>query len=98
MRDIICQAIQTRCLLQFSYEGATRVVEPHMLAYNSANHLALSAWWIRGYSESGASTRWREYLLSEMRLASVLQEQFSGSRPGYNRTGGKSFHNVICAL
>lgn len=98
MRDIICQAIQTRCLLQFNYEGATRVVEPHMLAYNSANHLALSAWWIRGYSESRASTRWREYLLSEMRLASVLQESFSGTRPGYNRTGGKSFHNVICAL
>jgi hypothetical protein len=75
-----------------------RIVEPHMVAYNSANHLILSAWLVDGISESQSSPPWREYLLSAMDSLSVLDEQFSGSRPGYKPDGGKMFHSVQCAL
>jgi len=38
-RDAICQAIRERRLLQFYYDGGTRVVEPHQLAYNERENV-----------------------------------------------------------
>ena len=64
----ICQAIRETRLLQFYYDGGTMVVEPHQLAYNTKDNLALSAYWIRGYSESGdaiSSERMKELLLAK---------------------------------
>ncbi len=98
-RDAICQAIRERRLLQFYYDGGTRVVEPHQLAYNERENVALSAYWVRGYSEShDTSNRWREYLADEMSSVAVLDEQFHGPRPGYKRTPNKEFHSAICEL
>jgi len=97
----LCQAIQNMNLVSFYYNDQSpgyRTVEPHMVAYNSADALALSAWYLRGASESHDGEGWREYLLSEMRSVTVLQEQFQGPRRGYKRSGGKMFHNVRCAL
>jgi hypothetical protein len=100
--DIICTAIRNRHLVQFYYTGdktpGIRVVEPHMVAYNKANHLALSAWYLGGASESQQGEWWREYLISEMTQVTELLQGFPGPRPGYKPSGGKSFHNVQCAL
>ncbi len=38
-RDAICQAIRERRLLQFYYDGGTRVVDPHQLAYNERENV-----------------------------------------------------------
>lgn len=98
-QDTICQAIGERLLLQFYYDGGTRVVEPHQLAYNENNNLALSAYWIRGYSESSdVSTRWREYLVAEMSAVAVLSEHFEGPRRGYKRTPNAKYHSAVCEL
>ena len=95
----ICQAIRETRLLQFYYDGGTRVVEPHQLAYNQRDNLALSAYWVRGYSESGdVSNRWREYLVDEMSAIVVLDEHFSGPRPGYSRAPNKKYHSAVCEL
>ena len=98
---IICAAIGERKLFQFYYGGdaapGIRVVEPHMVAYNRRENLVLSAWYLSGATESGGQG-WREYLLSEMTSVSVLATQFGGPRPGYKPDGGKTFHNVQCAL
>jgi hypothetical protein len=99
--DVICEAIKQRLLIQFYYTGdkvaGTPVVEPHMVAYNRRDHLALSAWFLGGATESGG-VGWREYLLQEMSDIVMLNEQFGGPRPGYRSDGGKTFHNVQCAL
>jgi hypothetical protein len=42
-QQTLCQAIRTRNVVQFFYDGGLRVVEPHMVAYNQAGHLSLSA-------------------------------------------------------
>jgi predicted DNA-binding transcriptional regulator YafY len=97
MNTTICQAIKEKRLIQFYYDGGTRVVEPHMVAENEAGHYSLSAWFVRGYSSSGGQG-WREYLLSGISSLAVLDEVFSGPRPGYNPSGGKKFPNVICRL
>ena len=38
MNILICDAIRTRSLLRFVYDGYERVVEPHLYAINSADH------------------------------------------------------------
>ena len=99
---ILCGAIQGRNLVQFYYAGddapGTRLVEPHMVAYTTANNLVLSAWFLGGASESQEGQWWREYLLSEMSSVVMLSQKFAGPRPGYNPTGGKKLHNIQCAL
>jgi predicted DNA-binding transcriptional regulator YafY len=97
-QDIICQAIGEKRLIQFYYRGGNRIVEPHMVAYNSANHAALSGWFLSGYSESREGQGWREYLLDEISSVLILDETFSEPRPGYKPDGGKSFHSIICSL
>lgn len=99
--NTICTAIQSHNVIQFFYcldaVPGMRVVEPHMVAYNRKNNLALSAWFLGGATESGGQG-WREYLLSGISSVSVLPTQFGGPRPGYKPDGGKTFHNVQCAL
>jgi hypothetical protein len=98
----ICEAIRSRNLIQFFYsEGAApgdRVVEPHMVAYNKKNVLALSAWYLSGTSGSQEGPGWREYLLESISNVVILPETFSAPRPTYNPTGGVVFHDVQCAL
>jgi hypothetical protein len=98
----LCGAINSRNLVQFHYTGetipGTRVVEPHMVAYNRKNHLALSGWLVGGVSGSQEDDGWREYLLTEISSLVVLPERFVGPRPGYKPGGGKAFHSVQCEL
>jgi WYL domain len=100
--EIICSAIQSLRVIQFYYAGDTnpglRRVEPHMVAYTSADNLVLSAWFLGGVTGSNAPTNWREYLLSQMSQVMMTAETFAGSRPGYNPSGGKKFHNIQCSL
>jgi hypothetical protein len=102
MPAAICQAIQGRNLIQFYYAGdkvpGMRVVEPHMVAYNEAENLSLSAWYLSGASESQRGPGWREYLLESISQLTVLQRTFAQARPGYKPDGGKKFHNVQCAV
>jgi hypothetical protein len=94
--ELICKAIANRQLLQFWYQGHTRVVEPHMLAQNEQDHYALSAWFLR--SSVGLNPGWREYLLIDMRDIALLDETFSGPRPGYKPSGGEVFRRIVRRL
>ena len=101
-QEIICAAIRSKSIVRFHYSGdkapGTRVVEPHMIAYNAENLLVLSGWFLGGVSESREGGGWREYLLSSISSLAVLPENFAGPRPRYNPNGGKIFHNVQCRL
>jgi len=97
----LCSAISSMHLVRFYYEDQApgfRVVEPHMVAYNRRNNLALSAWFLGGESASQEGQGWREYLIDNISSLSVLQENFAQPRPGYKRDGGKTFHSVQCAV
>jgi predicted DNA-binding transcriptional regulator YafY len=102
MNSEICKAIKSKNKIRFYYdlddEPGYRTVEPHMIAYNTANHVALSSWYLHGASESKQGPGWREYLLSGISSVTILEETFSGPRQGYNPNGGKKYHNVQCAL
>ena len=94
-------AIRSRQLVRFYYNGDIAsgyyTVEPHLIAYNEANHLALGAWCVSGAGASHEDQGWHEYLLSEMSLVTVLPVYFFGSAQGYQSDRGKSLHNLQCA-
>jgi predicted DNA-binding transcriptional regulator YafY len=101
MLNALCGAIQSQRLVRFYYDDPApgfRLVEPHMVAYNKKDNLALSAWFLGGESASQEGQGWREYLLERISQLVVLEGQFPGPRPGYKPDGGKTFHNVQCAL
>jgi microsomal dipeptidase-like Zn-dependent dipeptidase len=55
MDSILCEAIRSRRLVEFLYEGGLRVVEPHMIAQNELGHSILSGWFVAGFSLHGTS-------------------------------------------
>jgi predicted DNA-binding transcriptional regulator YafY len=97
VQEIICRAIAARRVISFSYKDRERTVEPYLLAYNKAGNLAVSAWFLTGSSDTG-DEGWRAYLLDEISDVTVTERTFDGRRPGYRRDGGKSFHDVQCAV
>ncbi len=84
MKELLCNAIAKRNLLSFTYDGFSRVVEPHLCGQNGAGHDILTAWLVGGYSKSDPKPGWRTYLLSEMRNVRVLDDTFQCPRPGFN--------------
>jgi hypothetical protein len=97
LNRIICDAVGAKRLLRFVYEGYERIVEPHLYGVNSADHEALSAWIVAGWSWSSPEAGWRNYLVAEMQEVQVLADRFPGPRPGYNPSGA-GFQQVYCGL
>ena len=90
-REPIRKAILEMRLLQFCYDGRTRVVEPHQLA--------LSAYWVSGYSQNqDTSSRWREYLVDHMSAIDVKDDHFAGPRLGYMRAPNQKYRLAIAQL
>lgn len=96
-QNTLAGAIAECRLVEFTYHGGVRVVEPHMLALNETGQLVLSAWFVRGYSRRGGHG-WREYLLSGISLPTVLNETFDEPRSGYNPEPNAKFPQVIARV
>lgn len=97
MHTTLSDAIKTRRVVQFVYQGHHRVVEPHMLAANELGHYALSGWFVAGYSHE-TRPGWREYLVSGISQLQITDATFPSARPGYNPTGGTKFPTIYCRL
>jgi hypothetical protein len=93
----ICEAIHRRNIMNSYYTGdgqpGFRTVEPHMVAYNKAGKLALSACFVSGTSESQTGQWWREYIIDDISALAVTSQQFDGPRPEFKRNGGKIYFN-----
>ena len=97
MNQLICDAIGAKRLLRFVYEGYERIVEPHLYGINAANHEALSAWIVEGWSASSDRAGWRNYLVEDMHDIHVLARPFDGPRNGFNRDD-PSFRQIYCSV
>ena len=101
-KETLCEAIANKKVVSFHYslgkDPGTRFVEPHMIAYNSTEHLCLSAWFVSGHSASKEKEGFREYWLDGISNIQITNKTFTGPRDGYVPTGGKKYHNVQCAL
>ncbi len=81
--SLICNAIETKHLLRFTYENHTRIVEPFCHGFSTTSRDVLRAYWVGSYSESEHEPPWRLYTVSEMSDIEMLKDTFSGDRPGY---------------
>ena len=97
MKNEICEAIKSKRLLQFQYDGLVRVVEPHLLGRKTSGKDSLSAYLVRGYTKLDREPFWACYVLSEMKSLVVLDEIFAAPREGYN-PNDKGMKYVFCRL
>jgi addiction module HigA family antidote len=75
---LLREAIRHRHLVQFTYQGALRIAEPHDYGV-SRGHIRLLVFQIRGRSQ-GRLPGWRMIDVAEIEDLTVLDEAFRGSR------------------
>lgn len=97
MDGIICEAIEKKRLLQFSYDDLTRIVEPHLLGRKTSGNDVLSAYLVGGYTESDNAPYWRNYVVEEMEFVIMLDETFTEARKGFN-PNDSSMEVIYCRL
>lgn len=93
----ICNAIQNRQTLTFSYHGFPRTVEPHAYGVDQNGHDVIRAYQVGGSSESGEYRGWKLFHVVEMFSLTLQQNTFSKPRDGYKR-GDKGMARIYCEL
>jgi hypothetical protein len=83
-RDLICQAIERRALLEFQYKGRLRVVAPYCHGTSNTGSELLRAVQVRGSSSSGFSRNGKLWNVAEMENARLTNETFTPNDPQYN--------------
>ncbi|MDD3276664.1 MAG: WYL domain-containing protein [Kiritimatiellales bacterium] len=91
------QAILEKKLVEFQYADGTKVLEPHMVAFNRTGHILLQGWFVRGDSRFGEQG-WQEYMLAGISALKILPEAFPHPRFGYNPNDESKFVAIHCCL
>lgn len=97
MKNIICEAIKNKNLLEFNYKGYYRVVEPFTFGVNTKYNEVLSAFQVKGGSESGDRPMWRLFDLEKIENLRMLDESFSGNRDGYKKRDSRMV-KIYCEM
>lgn len=80
----IFSAIDSKQIIKFYYRGGFRTVEPFCYGVTGIGSEVLTCYQVGGYSELDDPIGWKLYRVSEMSNLTVIDEQFTGVRPGYN--------------
>ena len=95
MRTTICSAIGSKQVIQFYYDGGSRLVEPFCYGMSKAGNELLRGYQISGYSKSGDTVGWKLFRASEISSLVVTDEHFTGIRDGYN-PNDKAMTTIYC--
>ena len=87
----IIDAIENKKLLEFTYKGLTRIVEPHTLGINLKDNKMLSAFQIDGESDSIKIPDWGLFSTEKISNLKVLDETFDNPRfvEGFKRNSSR---------
>lgn len=99
--NILTKAIQDKSIIQFKFQGKSRIVEPYIIGVrkNSYNNI-LYAWFLDGYSKSGfknPNIRWRIYPIRKMKNIEITDEPFKGHRK-ISQFEENCFKNIIVRI
>ena len=97
MTSQICTAIQNMNVLTFTYDGFSRVVEPHAYGNDRKGNDVMRAFQIGGDSDSGDTIGWKLFLTSNIQDLQIQAQTFSSPRQGY-RPGDKAMQRIYCQL
>lgn len=97
MNTMICNAIRSKNLLEFNYDGHYRKVEPHTLGVSKRGNDLLAAYQVEGGSKEGRVPDWKQFNLEKIEGLTVLDETFISPRSGYVR-GDSRMTRIYCEL
>jgi hypothetical protein len=86
-------SLNRSAVMIFIHCSASRVVEPHLLGYDSDNDLTLSAWQL----SRGSGQGFRDFHVSKISGVTTTGKNFAGARPRYNQNG-TTMSRVLCRL
>ena len=95
MNQEIINAIENYNLIEFSYNGHYRIVEPHTYGINHKGNDMLAAYQIDGTSDKGDVPDWKQFNTDKISGLKILEDNFTGTRIGYKK--GDSGMDVIYA-
>ena len=87
MNQLIVQAIRGKRLIKLTHKGIMRVVEPHAYYLTKNGYEKLAAYQVKGghSSQNRKDDEWVYPNVADLKDLSLLEETFSGPRPGYER-------------
>lgn len=80
MRDFVEAAIRNKQMIEFTYGGGRRIVEPHVLGIERGR-IGILGYQVDGYSSSGGLPEFRRFYLDEAGEPKALDQKFPGRRP-----------------
>lgn len=81
---VLEEAIRSRRVVTFNYDGYPRVVEPFLIGTTTAGRPALRGYQTEGGSKSGTVPGWHLFSLHKIVGIAMTQREFSGVRAEYN--------------
>lgn len=92
----LCTAIRNKRVIEFSYDGKERTVEPYCFGLSTAGNKVLRGFQISGRSISGKVPAWKLFKVRKIRNLIVLEKHFD-KRSRYRRND-KAMSKIFCQL
>lgn len=96
MNTTLTNAVNDKQVLRIDYDPGLRIVEPHAHGENVHDNELVRVFQRSGASSSGEHKDWKLLRVDRIKSLEVLDEHFSGPRPGYRR-GDKAMTKRIFA-
>lgn len=81
----IISAIENSRIIEFQYDGETRIVEPHCYGSTSKNNEVLRAYQIGGFSSTN-TMEWKLFSVSKISNIKILENNFTTrQKEGYKQ-------------
>lgn len=96
MNQEIIEAIENKNLIEFNYDGESRIVEPHCYGLSTKGNEVLRAYQVDGFSSSG-KMGWKLYDLGKANNINILEDIFDKPRNDYKR-GDKGMDEIYSEL
>ena len=91
LKELICQAIREKRVIQFRYKMELRTAEPHTLGFRK-DELELCA-----YQTSGMKPHFRDFRVSKMSGVTTTGATFERARKGYN-PNDSTMDRILCRI
>lgn len=99
-KDLICEAISGRKIIEFQYHDKPRTIEPYVCGINIKGSYQMRGFQVSGTSISNAKLGWRIFDLAEIVDLKITDTDFSGwagDRRLYN-PNDTAFRQILCRI
>lgn len=97
MHQNICGAINEKRLVEFSYDGYHRQVEPYKLGETTAGNRVLTGYQVAGESSSGNVPGFKMFDITKIWSLSTTSQTFHEPQPEYSRTDER-LSRILCQV